>query len=70
MAAVEFEIRVTGPVPDAVLDELDDLHLVTESVETVLRGPVCDQAALIGLINRLQALGLELRGVQQLGAAG
>lgn len=68
MAAVEFEIRVTGPVSDAMLDELDDLHLVTESVETVLRGPVSDQAALIGLINRLQALGLELRGVQQLGA--
>ena len=52
-----------------MLDELDDLHLVTESVETVLRGPVRDQAALIGLINRLQALGIELRGVQQLGGA-
>jgi len=39
----------------------------TETVETVLRGSLPDQAALIGMINRLQGLGVELREVRQLG---
>ena len=67
MTALEFEIRVAGTVPADVLEELEDVRVITESVETVLRGPVRDQAALIGIINRLQGWGIELRGVRQLG---
>ena len=63
---VEFEIRVTGPVPADVLEELENVRVVTESFETVLRGPVQDQAALVGIINRLQGWGIELRGIRQL----
>ena len=63
---VEFEIRVSGPVPPDVLEELENVRVVTESFETVLRGPVQDQAALIGIINRLQGWGIELRGIRQL----
>lgn len=66
MTALEFEIRVAGAVPASVLEELEDVRVVTQSVETVLRGPVQDQAALIGIINRLQGWGIELRGVRQL----
>ena len=66
MAAVEFEIRVAGSLPAGVLEELEDVRVVTESVETVLRGPMLDQSALVGNINRLQGLGIELRGVRQL----
>lgn len=68
MAALEFEIRVAGTVPADVLDELRDVRVVTESVETLLRGPVRDQAELIGIINRLQGWGIELHGVRQLAA--
>ena len=68
MAAVEFEIRVAGRLPDDVLEELENVRVITQDVETVLRGPVRDQAALIGIINRLQGQGLELRGVRQVGA--
>ena len=50
-----------------MLEELGDVRVVTQSLETVLQGPVPDQAALIGIINRLQGLGVELRGVRQLG---
>ena len=66
MATVEFEIRVAGSVPTTVLEELRDVRIVTESVETLLRGPVRDQAELVGIINRLQGWGIELRGVRQL----
>ena len=66
MTALVFEIRVAGQVPDDVLDELRDVRVVTESVETLLRGPVLDQAELIGILNRLQGWGIELRGVRQL----
>jgi hypothetical protein len=37
-----------------------------EPVETVLHGPVQDQAALYGLLDRIQALGLELVEVRRL----
>jgi hypothetical protein len=37
-----------------------------EPVETVLHGPVEDQAALHGLIRRIEALGLELIEVRRL----
>ena len=66
MAPVNFEIRVVGRVPAEVLDELDNIQVVTESVDTVLRGPVQDQAALVGIINRLQGWGIELRGIRKL----
>jgi hypothetical protein len=68
MTALVFEIRVAGQVPADVLDELRDVRVVTESVETLLRGPVLDQAELIGILNRLQGWGIELRGVRQLAA--
>jgi hypothetical protein len=67
MAAVEFEIRVAGRLPAGVLEELEDVRVVTQDVETVMRGPVRDQAALIGIINRLQGQGIELRGIRQIG---
>ena len=66
MASMDFEIRVVGPVPAEVLDELENIHVVTVSVDTVLRGPVRDQAALVGIVNRLQGWGIELRGIRQL----
>ena len=39
MAAVEFEIRVAGPVPASVLEELENIEVVTEAVDTVPRAP-------------------------------
>jgi len=68
MTVLQFEIRVAGVLPPDVLEELEHLRIVTQSTETVLQGPVTDQAALIGIINRLQGLGIELREVRQLGA--
>lgn len=66
MTALQYEIRVAGSVPASVLEELENVRVITHSVETVLRGPVPDQAALIGIVNRLQGWGIELHAVRQL----
>ena len=66
MTAMEFEIRVAGAVPPSVVEELGGVRIVAQTLETVLQGPVLDQAALVGIINRLQGLGVELRGFRQL----
>jgi hypothetical protein len=60
MTLLDFEIRVTGRVPADIVGDIPGGRAVARPVETVLRGPVSDQVALIGLVNRLQALGLEL----------
>ena len=63
---MEYEIRVNGVVPESVLVEMEGLRAVNEPVQTVLWGPVVDQAALRGIIDRLQRLGLELIDVHQI----
>ena len=66
MDAQEYEIRIAGTVPAQVIDELGDAWIAPQGVETVLRGSVPDQAALVGIINWLQGLGIELREVRQI----
>lgn len=66
MTGLHVEIRIIGPVPTEVLEELDGVKVLAESVETILQGNLVDQSALIGIINRLQGLGVELREVRHL----
>ena len=66
VAPLEYEIRVSGLVPESVLAEIEGVQVVVEPVQTVMRGPVLDQAALHGIINRLQRLGLDLIEVRRL----
>ena len=66
MTPLEYEIRVSGLVPEDLLAEIEGVHVVVEPVQTVLRGPGTDQAALHGIINRLQRLGLDLIEVRRL----
>jgi len=61
-----YEIRIRGRVGRAVLDTFERLDSDIEPVETVLHGPVRDQAELHGLLRRLQGLGLELIEVRRL----
>jgi hypothetical protein len=61
-----YEIRIRGRVGQAVLDTFDRLQSDVEPVETILHGPVRDQAELHGLLRRLQGLGLELIEVRRL----
>jgi hypothetical protein len=62
----EYEIRVSGVVPPSVLAEIEGVEVVIEPVQTIMHGPVLDQAALHGIINRLQSVGLDLIEVRRL----
>ncbi len=67
-SSIEYEIRVSGAIPEEVLIEMEGVQSRIEPVQTVLRGPVADQAALHGIINRLQRLGLDLIEVRRVPA--
>ena len=62
----EYEIRVRGRVTPALLARFEGLQAQVEPVETVLHGPVQDQAALHGMLDLVGALGLELLEVRRL----
>jgi len=63
---VHYEIRVTGSVPTSVLEEIGDVQVFEQPVESILRGAVEDQAALHRMIDRIQGLGLELIEVRRI----
>jgi hypothetical protein len=62
----EYEIRVRGRVTPALLARFEGLQANVEPIETVLHGPVEDQAALHGVIHLVNSLGLELIEVRRL----
>ena len=61
-----YEIRVRGRVSDATLSSFEGMDADVATAETVLHGPVVDQADLHGLLDRIQSLGLELIEVRKL----
>ncbi len=68
MRPLYYEIRVAGLLPPEALLDFERLNASVEPVETVLHGPIRDQAALHGLLARLELLGvqvLEIRRVRQ-----
>ena len=61
-----YEIRIKGRLSDSLLAAFEGMNATVETGETVLRGQVRDQAALYGLLDRIQSLGLELVEVRRL----
>jgi hypothetical protein len=64
--AANYEIRVAGIVPPEALVDFEPLSAVVEPVETLLHGPLPDQAALTGLLHRLELLGVQVLEVRRL----
>jgi hypothetical protein len=59
-----YEIRIQGRLEDRWSAWFDGMDLVTGADgSTVIRGPVADQAALHGLIQKVRDLGLPLLSV-------
>ena len=50
----------------SLADGFEGLRVDVQPVETVVHGELADQAALHGILDRLQALGLELIEVRRL----
>jgi hypothetical protein len=61
-----YEIRIKGGMSQQLLAAFEGMESTVRPAETVLRGPALDQAALHGLLDRVQALGLELIEVRRL----
>ena len=61
-----YEIRIKGRLSDSLLAAFEGLTATEQPVETVLYGPVQDQASLHGLLDRIQSLGLELVEIRRL----
>jgi hypothetical protein len=61
-----YEIRVIGVLPPEALLDFERLSASVEPVETILHGPLQDQAALHGLLARLQTFGVQVVEVRRL----
>ena len=66
MSSSYYEIRIAGVLPAEALLDFDRLTVSVEPIETVVHGPLRDQAALQGLLARLEACGIQLREVRRL----
>jgi hypothetical protein len=62
-----YQIRVKGVLGEAWSDWFNGLTVAPQDDETLLTGPVRDQAALHGLLARIRDLGLPLLSVRRVG---
>ncbi len=61
-----FEIRIRGHLSSEWSDWFENMEIRTlENGETVLYGPIADQAALMGILNKLVRLNLPLLSVNE-----
>ncbi len=61
-----FEIRITGQISDQWSDWFSGMEIQTSDIDvTILRGFLSDQAELIGVLNRLNALNLMIISVKK-----
>ena len=70
VASLYYEIRVVGTLPPEALLDFERLHASVHQVETVLHGPLRDQAALQGLLARLETLGVQVLEIRRLQGEG
>jgi hypothetical protein len=64
MMTIYYEIRIAGLVPAGALRGFEQLA-AEQLTETMVRGPLPDQAALQGLLARLESSGFQLMGLRR-----
>lgn len=62
---MRYEIRIRGGIGRTIRAAFPALEANQQGEETVLAGPLPDQAALYGVLARIEALGLELLEVRR-----
>jgi len=65
--SAHYEVRVAGVLGQRWRAWFEGLEIDSDDNQTVISGPVADQAALRGLLNRVCDLGLVLMSVRRLG---
>ncbi|MER6010580.1 hypothetical protein [Streptomyces bluensis] len=63
---MRYEIRVDGHLSDTLAEAFPEFGHVVMAGQTVLFGPVVDEAQLYGLLARCQSLGLRVVEMRQL----
>jgi hypothetical protein len=62
-----YEIHIAGHLTDRWSDWLEGLAIRSDpNGDTMLSGPLADQSALLGVLNRIHALNLTLISVSRL----
>jgi hypothetical protein len=68
MAAGLFEIHIKGHLDSSWSDWLEGLEVkLLDNGEMILYGPIPDQAALMGVLNKLYGLNLTLLSLERVG---
>jgi len=66
-----YEIRIEGELAPCWAEWLEDMTITPLTTgETIITGPLADQAALHGVLNRLLGMNLKLIRVEQKGETG
>jgi len=64
MSSSYYEFRIAGIVPREALLDFEGLTASVEPVQTLLHGPLPDQAALRSLLARLEMFGARIVGIR------
>jgi len=64
-----YQIRLKGILDPSWSDWFDNFSITTQEDETLLVGPVSDQAALHGILTRINGLGLAITAITQVEGA-
>jgi hypothetical protein len=67
---VSYQIRIRGRLGQTMRRAFPALHAETHGEDTLLAGALADQAALFGVLTRIEALGLELVEVRRCESSG
>ena len=63
MKSTHYQITVRGRLSDSLASAFEGLTAMPSAAGTVICGELPDQAALFGVLDRIESLGLELLAV-------
>ena len=66
MRPAQYEIRLRGQVEALDFEDFGQFRAAARPVQTVLRGTVQDQVALLNLLSRIRSLGFEVISARRL----
>ena len=69
MKPTHYQITVRGRLSDTLVTAFGGMSATPSAAGTVLCGEIADQAALYGVLDRIESLGLELIAVTATGPA-